>query len=467
MKTPHPRNTALERHLNVSRRGFLRNLGICLALPAFESFKPLTALAAGTGAAARLAESATGAPLRTVFAYFPNGSIPDAWWPEQQGTDFELSRTLQPLQKLRQHVQILGGLDHVNATPGDDGAGDHARANATFLTGMRARKTDSQYINVGESIDQVLAKRYGHLTRLPSLELSCDPVRKSGRCDSGYSCAYQYNISWQSPTTPRAPEANPRLVFERLFGSGSPKERQENYERRLKTEQSILDFVLDDVRSVSRGLHQSDALKMDEYLTGVREIEKRIQRAESFGDLPASPGESPDGIPADYGDHIDIMYDLLIMALQTDSTRVASLLLAGDGTNRPFPQIGIPQGHHDLTHHRGSEDSIERVRQIDSYYMHRFARFLERMEQIKDTDGNSLLHNSMIVYGSGHADANRHTHVNLPILLAGGGGGSLTPGRHVSLDSQPCTNLFLSMADRLGVDDLQRFGDSTGRVATI
>lgn len=467
MKTPRPHTAALDRHINLSRRGFLRNLGICLALPAFESFKPLTAIAANSDVAARLAETVTGAPLRTVFTYFPNGAIPDAWWPGQRGTDFELSRTLQPLQKLKQHVQILGGLDHVNATPGDDGAGDHARANATFLTGMRARKTDSQYIHVGESIDQALAKRYGHLTRLPSLELSCDPVRKSGRCDSGYSCAYQYNISWQSPTTPRAPEANPRLVFERLFGSGSPAERQENYERRLKTEQSILDFVLDDVRSVSRGLHRNDAQKMDEYLTGVREIEKRIQRADSFGDLPNSPIDAPAGIPADYGDHIDIMYDLLIMALQTDSTRVASMLLAGDGTNRSFPQIGIPQGHHDLTHHRGDQESIERVRQIDSYYVQHFARFIEKMEQTTDADGNSLLHNSMIVYGSGHADGNRHTHVNLPIVLAGSGGGSLTPGRYLDLGSQPCTNLFLSMADRLGVDDLQRFGDSTGRLAAI
>lgn len=467
MKITQPRNIAYERHLNLNRRGFLRSVGVCLALPVFESFKPLTAFAASAGKTARLAESTTGAPLRTVFTYFPNGAIPDAWWPEQQGTNYDFSRSLQPLQKLRQHVQILGGLDHVNATPGDDGAGDHARANATFLTGMRARKTDSQYIYVGESIDQVLAKRYGHLTRLPSLELSCDPVRKSGRCDSGYSCAYQYNISWQSPTTPRAPEANPRLVFERLFGAGSASERQKNYERRLKTEQSILDFVLDDVRSVSQGLNRDDALKLDEYLTGVREIEKRIQRAEVFGDLPTSTGEPPNGIPTDYGDHIDIMYDLLIMALQTDSTRIASLLLAGDGTNRPFPQIGIPQGHHDLTHHRGSEESIENVRRIDHYYVQHFARFLERMERTKDTDGNSLLHNSMIVYGSGHADGNRHSHVNLPVILAGGGGGSLTPGRYVSFDSQPCTNLFLSMADRLGVDDLQRFGDSTGRVGTI
>lgn len=467
MKTPRKQSTALDRHINLSRRGFLRNLGICLALPAFESFRPLTAVAASASAATKLAETATGAPLRTVFAYFPNGAIPDAWWPTQQGADFELSPTLQPLQKLRQQIQVLGGLDHVNATPGDDGAGDHARANATFLTGMRARKTDSQYIYVGESIDQALAKRFGHLTRLPSLELSCDSVRKSGRCDSGYSCAYQYNISWQSPTTPRAPEANPRLVFERLFGSGSPAERQENYERRLKTEQSILDFVLEDVRSVSRGLHRNDAQKMDEYLTGVREIEKRIQRAERFGDLPEAPGDVPAGIPGDYGDHIDIMYDLLVMALQTDSTRIATMLLAGDGANRTFPQLGITQGHHNLTHHRGNEDWIARVRQIDTYYVDRFARFIEKLDQTQDTDGNSLLHNSMIVYGSGHADGNRHTHVNLPIILAGNGGGTLTPGRYFSHGSQPCTNLFLSMADRLGVDDLARFGDSSGRLATV
>jgi hypothetical protein len=469
MKTnlPTPREAAAQRHLALSRRRFLRGLGVGLALPALDSLTPFKLLAADAKAAGQLATTSTGAPLRTAFVYFPNGANQHYWWPEGEGKEFQLNRTMQPLEKFKNQIQVFGELDHVNATAGPDGAGDHARANATFLTGMRARKTDSAYIQVGVSIDQVMARHVGHLTRLPSLELSCDSVRKAGRCDSGYSCAYQYNISWSSPTTPMPPEPNPRLVFERLFGAGAAGERQKNFQLRQETEKSVLDFVLDDARSLQRQLGQGDKLKLDEYLTSVREIEQRIQRAESFGDLPKAPVDSPTGIPSDFGAHMDLMYDLLALSFQTDSTRIATLLLAGDGNNRAYPQIGIPQGHHDLSHHRENEEMKDKIALIDLYYMQRFARFIEKLSQTKDTDGRSLLDNSMIVYGSGHCDGNRHSHVNLPIILAGRGGDALTPGRFVKHGNVPTTNLFLTMADKLGVKGLEKFGDSTGRVQSV
>jgi hypothetical protein len=469
MKTPSRYNpvAAAQRHLSLSRRQFLRGVGACVALPMFDSLLRPMARAASAAAAEGLASAATGAPLRMAFVYFPNGAHQRYWWPEGEGADFKLGKTMQPLQPLQRSIQVISGLDHKNATAGNDGAGDHARANATFLTGARARKTDSTDIQVGISVDQVAAQRVGHLTRFPSLELSCDSIRKSGRCDSGYSCAYQYNLSWASATTPMAPESNPRLVFERLFGAGAPGERQKNFKMRQATQRSLLDFVLDDARSLQRQLGKSDQQKLDEYLTGVREIEQRIQRAEGFGELPDPQVDTPAGIPPNYGEHMDLMYDLLAMAFETDSTRVSTLLLAGDGSNRAYPQIGIPEGHHYCSHHRNNEELMEKIGQIDLYYMERFARFLKKLDEKKDIDGRSILQNSMIVYGCGNSDGNRHTHENLPIVLAGGGGGTLTAGRFVKLGGKPMSNLFLSMTDRMGVAGVERIGDSSGRITTV
>ncbi|MBI3414058.1 MAG: DUF1552 domain-containing protein [Verrucomicrobia bacterium] len=422
---------------------------------------------AGSAAAGALATSATGAPLRMAFVYFPNGAIQDAWWPKGEGKDFELSRTMLPLEKLRHQIQVLGGLDHVNATPGPDGAGDHARASGSFLTGVRVKKTAGADIHAGVSIDQVAANHVGHLTRFPSLELTCDAVRKSGNCDSGYSCAYQYNLAWRSATQPIAPEPNPRLLFERLFGAGSPAERGKNLKLRQAQQRSVLDFVRDDARSLQRKLASRDKEKLEEYLGSVREIEKRIEKAERFGDAPNPAVDTPAGIPTGFEEYIRVMFDMLALAFQTDSTRIATFLLANEGSNRAFPEINIAEGHHFLTHHRNQPDMMDKVAEIDGFYMRQFARFLDKLEQTKDVDGHSLLYNSMIVYGSGNADGNRHTHVNLPILLAGGGGGTLTPGRFMKIGSKPATNLFLSMVDRLGVKGLERHGDSTGRVETI
>jgi hypothetical protein len=464
----------MNRQYSLSRRRFLRGVGAAaVALPAFESLiHPGTAAAAEvapqTGAAAGLATTATGAPLRTAFVYFPNGAIQANWWPTGEGKDFKFARTMEPLEKVKNSLQVFAGLDQRNAMPGPDGAGDHARASGTFLTGVRVKKTSGSDIHCGVSIDQVAANHVGHQTRFPSLELTCDSVRRSGNCDSGYSCAYQYNLSWQSPTTPVAPEPNPRLVFERLFGAGSPGQRRESLKLRQTQQRSILDFVREDAHSLDDELGNRDRQKLDEYLTSVREIEKRIAEAERFvGQTPDPAMPTPDGIPASFKEHIQLMFDMMLLAFQTDSTRVATFLLANEGSNRAFPEIGIPEGHHFLSHHRNQQDMMDKVAAIDLFYMQQFAGFLEKLEQTKDVDGNSMLHNSMIVYGSGNSDGNRHTHVNLPIILAGGGGGTLTPGRYVKFDGQPMSNLFLSMADRLGVKNLPRFGDSTARITGI
>jgi hypothetical protein len=445
---------------NINRRRFLRGLGACIALPAFGSLEPIRLLAAPS------ASAAAKAPVRMAFLYVPNGIIPSAWWPEESGSNFSLPATLQPLEKLRDKFQLISGLQDLSANPGVDGAGDHARAGGTFLTGVRIKKTAGSDIHAGVSIDQVVAQQIGHLTRFPSLELSCDSVRKAGDCDSGYSCAYAYNLAWRSANQPLTPEPNPRLVFERLFGTGSRDERINNLKRRQQEQHSILDFVMDDADAIQKKMSGRDRQKLDQYLTSVREIEQRIERAER---MPVNnpDADAPSGIPAEFGGHIELMFDMLLLAFQTDSTRVATMLIAAEGSNRTFTEIGIAEGHHNLTHHRNDPELIGKVKQIDLWYAKHLANFLDKMEQTKDVDGQSLLHNSMIVYGSGNADGNRHTHTNLPILLAGNGGGTLQPGRYTKTDQTPLTNLFLGMADRMGVPALERHGDSTGRLTSI
>jgi Protein of unknown function (DUF1552) len=470
MTTTHDRDDATiadERRAGFSRRQFLRGVGACVALPTLTTLSPTSGFSRDVAAAGRVAVTASGAPLRSAFVFFPNGAIPGAWWPKKDGTEFDLSRTLQPLETSRKLIQVLGGLDHHTADGGPDGAGDHARGNGTFLTGVRLRKSATD-IRAGVSIDQVIARQVGHLTRFPSLELSCESGRRtSGACDSGYSCAYQFNLAWSSATTPVPPEGNPRLVFERLFGVGAPGERAANMLRRRQEQKSILDFVLEDARSMQRKVSPRDKEKLDQYLTSVREIETRIEKAGRFGDAKDPNIQTPAGVPSDYTEYVQLMYDMLVLAFQSDSTRVATLLLAHDGSNRSFEHIGVSEGHHDLSHHQNRAEWIEKVSDIDLWYARQFAKFLEKLDATKDVDGQSLLHNSMIVYGGGNADANRHTHENLPIVLAGAGGGQLSGGRYVKHGSKPVTNLFLSMADRMGVTNLERFGDSSGRLTNV
>ncbi len=444
------------------RRRFLQGVGSLVALPALASLGPAAALAAPVR---RAGTTPGGAPLRTAFVYFPNGAIPGMWWPTGEGKDFKLGRTLAPLEKHKDSLQVLGGLDNVVADGGADGGGDHARGNGTFLTGVRLKKSASD-LRAGVSIDQVLATEYGHQTRFPSLELTCDGSPKAGNCDSGYACAYQYNISWSSPTTPKAAESNPRAAFERLFGAGKPGERAANLALRQQEDKSVLDFVREDARAMQSRLDAADRRKLDQYLTGVREVEGRIQKAEAFA-AHDPQADTPPGIPSEYADHVQLMFDIMVLAFQTDSTRVGSMLMAHDGSNRSFDQIGISEGHHDLTHHMNRKEWVEKVAEIDRWYVRQFAGFLDKLKAAADADGTSLLQNTMVVFGSGNADGNRHTHTNLPVVLAGGGGGLLHPGRYVRHGSKPLSNLYLALAQAAGVSKLPRFGDSTGPLTNI
>lgn len=459
---------AAQRHAHLSRRHFLRGVGACVALPALQSLLPAgsgKALAAITeGAGGRLATTATGAPLRMAWVYVPNGAISSAWWPEGDERNFTLNQTMAPLAKLKEKIQIVSGFDCMEAAPGPDGGGDHARAAGSFLTGVRAKKSSTD-VRAGVSIDQLAAKQIGHLTAFPSLELTCDDVRTTGSCDSGYACSYQFNLAWRSATNPVVPEPNPRLLFERLFGTGAPGERNENFKKRTAQQRSILDYVLGDVDAVQGRLGSRDKMKLDEYLTCVRATEQRIENAERRRDKALDPAmATPAGIPEDYQEYLQVMFDMLLLAFQTDQTRIATFMMAYEGSNRTFGGFGFPEGHHTCTHHNNRQELIDKTKRIELWYMTEFARFLEKMEQTKDVDGNSVLSNSMICYGSGHSDANRHLHNNLPIILAGGGGGALTPNRYIGFGSKPVTNLWLSLTDRLGVQGLQRHGDSTGRV---
>ena len=456
MSPLHNRNLAAERHEALSRRGFFRGMGACIALPTLASMYPSIALAA---------KATKSAPTRMAFLSVPNGTIPGAWWPAgDAGTNFELSPTLAPLAKVRNQLQVISGLANISAEAGPDGAGDHARAGGTFLTGVRVKKTAGSDIHAGVSIDQKVANQIGHLTRFSSLELTCDAVRKAGDCDSGYACAYVYNLAWRSAVQPLSPEHNPRFVFERLFGAGAPGERVANLKRRQQEQHSILDYVMQDAHALDTRLDGRDRQKLDQYLTSVREIEQRIENSERLAVKNPSMN-APAGVPTSYKEHISLMFDMLLLAFQTDSTRVATLLVAREGSNRSFDEIGIAEGHHNLTHHQNKPEMIEKVKQIDHWYVQRLAEFLEKMDATKEFDGQSLLHHSMILYGSGNADGNRHTHANLPVVVAGSGGGKLKTGRYVKAESTPITNLYLTMADGMGAQGIETHGDSTGRFA--
>ena len=449
----------------LSRRRFLRGLGISLGLPFLESVAPLREAIAAT--ASKAATTHSGGPLRMACLYVPNGVNLARWQATGEGSGYQLGETMAPLAGLKEHFQIFSGFEQRLGWANGDGGGDHARANATILTGARPKKTSGSDIRLGISVDQLAAQYAAQQTRYSSLELSCDGVRKSGACDSGYSCAYQFNVSWRSETSPVAPESNPRLVFERLFGSGKKEERQKNFALRQARQKSILDFVLDDAKALNRELGRNDQHKVEEYLNGVREIEQRIQKTERFGALPDPKAESPSGIPADYREHIRLMMDMLVLAFQTDSTRISTFMLAHDGSNRSFREIGVNDGHHNLSHHLNNPATLEKIGQIDRFYTEQLAYFLAKLRDTKEKDGRSILDNSMILYCSGLSDGNRHAHDNLPVVLAGRAGGVLTPGRHVKLgEKTPMTNLYVRMLNLMGVPT-DRFGDSTGVLTAV
>lgn len=396
-------------------------------------------------------------PTRLAFVYIPNGVNVGLWFP--QGGE-NTSESLSPLSALRGDYSVLRNLDHDKAKNNGDGAGDHARANATFLTGCQARKTAGADIRVGESVDQIIAKQIGHKTRVPSLELSTDPPRRSGNCDSGYSCAYQYNLSWRGESTPAPAERDPRMVFEKLFGSGDPKQDAIRRER----QKSVLDFVIGDAKRFNTRLDASDRGKMDEYLTAVRDIESRIENAEKFR-VEVPEGQRPNGIPDSYKEHIRLMYEMMALGFQTDTTRIASFLLAHDGSGRSFPEIGVSSGHHQISHHQMKAENLDQIARIDRFYIEQFAWFLDKLKSTPEGEGN-LLDNSMILYGGGIRDGDKHDHLDLPLLLAGHGG-NLRQGRVIQAEQgTPMTNLYLSLTDRMGAK-AQRIGDSNGQFEQI
>jgi len=430
----------------------LRGLGAAIALPALDAMTP---------ALARAAQAKS--PTRLSFVYVPNGVIKQDWTPKAEGAGYELTRILKPLERHRQDLYVLSGLCDQNGNALGDGPGDHARAGASYLTGVHCRKTAGADIQAGVSADQIAARVHSSHTRLPSLELGCEDSRTVGNCDSGYSCAYTNSISWRSPNTPMPPEMNPRLVFERMFGTIDTSLDPQTRERRARYRKSILDLVQDDTRKLVGTLAPSDRRKVDEYLTAVREIELRIAGAEKDNRELAPTIEKPAGIPIAFDEYVKLMYDLQVVAFQTDLTRVTTMMVGREGSLRVYPEIGIPDPHHPLTHHRNNPDWIEKVTRINTLHTELFGYFLNRLKTTPDGDG-TLLDHSMIVYGSGLGDGNDHTHEDLPILLAGRGGGAFKSGRHLRFaEGTPITNLYLTLLDRMDVRP-ETLGDSTGKL---
>jgi len=413
-------------------------------------------------------EPAMKPPLRMAFLYVPNGMHMEDWTPDQVGENFQLKPIMEPLANLREYLTVISGLTLDGARPHGDGGGDHARSVAAFLTGAHPRKTDGANIRNGVSVDQVAASKIGAKTRFPSLELGCEPSATAGNCDSGYSCAYTSNISWRDESTPVAKEVNPRAVFDRLFGSGDASEEGRAKDLRRLKRKSVLDFVLSDAKSLQNKLGTADQKKLDEYLYSVREIERRIVGGDK---LPVQEEGVPDyprpvGVPADYVEHLRTMFDLMVLAMQTDSTRILSFMYTNDSSNRSYPVIDVREGHHDLSHHGRNKEKQAKISKINRHHVVQLAYFLEKLKNTPDGEGN-LLDNSMIVYGSGIADGDAHNHNDLPIALFGRGGGTIKPGRHLRVPNEtPLTNLYLSMLERMGAKT-EKLGDSTGPLTVL
>ena len=433
------------------RRTFLRGMGATVALPFLDAMTPAFA-------------SASAPVTRVAFVYTANGVIMQDWTPAEEGPGFAFSKTLTPAEPFRDDLLVLTGLAHRNGEALGDGPGDHARAGASWLTGVHPRKTRGADIRNGMSVDQMLAETIGRDAPLPSLELGLQDVRMAGGCDSGYSCAYSNTISWSSPTTPLPYENNPSRVFSRLFGDGDTTDPAVRAVR-ARQNRSLLDFVRDDAARLRATLGAGDRRKLGDYLDSVREVERRIRNARHDGAaLPVL--DRPDGIPPTFEEHVRLMSDLITIAFQADLTRVVTLMYSREGGNRTYRSIGVPDAHHGLSHHLNDPEKMARLAVIDRHHVAMLAYLLGKLRGAQDGDG-SLLDHAMVVYGSSLSDSNAHTHDDLPTLLAGGGGGALRGGRHLRYpDGTPMTNLFLTMLDRLGVHR-ERVGDSTGRIAHL
>ena len=451
--------------LIMSRRTLLRGLGTALALPVLDAMIPTRLL----GAEAKAAAKAVTAPRRLAWIYVPNGIDMQNWTPAETGSAYRLTPILEPLAEFKDRFTVISGLACDKANPNGDGGGDHGRASASYLTGAQARKTEGANLKCGLSADQAAAARIGHLTKFPSLELGVEEGKQAGRCDNGYSCAYYHTISWRSETTPVVKDCDPRSVFDRLFSNGDPRESAESRARRENDRKRILDFISDDADSFRKKLTYADKQKMDEYLTSVREIEIRLEKAANEAPVaPPAGATRPEiehaGSSEKYSVCLPLMIDMMVLAFQTDRTRVITLPFADEKSNQTYGFAGANVPHHATSHHMGDPAKKALIAKINKYHIEQLAYLLRKLDAIKEANGGSVLDNSLISYGSNISDGDRHNHDELPQLLFGRAGGAIASGRHVRFDGVPLNNLWLSMLDKSGAG-VDRLGDSTGRLA--
>jgi hypothetical protein len=439
----------------LGRRTVLKGLGAAISLPFLDAMTPAFAQTPAAGSL----------PVRLAWFYVPNGIDMRHWTPAGEGPLTALPEILAPLAPHTNDITVLSNLTANWGRPLLVGAGDHGRALAAYMTGMNVHRTAGADLKVGVSADQVAARAIGHLTRLPSLEVGLEEARQAGNCDNGYSCAYAYNVSWKTETQPLPPISDPRNLFERLFGSDVA-ESPEAYARRLAMRRSILDSVLGSTQALQADLGHTDRRKLDEYLTSVREIEQQVAHTEREGTI-IDPGiDKPFGVPIDFADYFRLMTDMMLVAFKADITRLSTIMIGREGSVRPYPEIGVSDGHHPLTHHQGNQQMLDKVRQINVLHTTLFAEFLAKLKRTPEGDSN-LLDQSLIVYGSGLSDGNSHLHDQLPTLLAGRGGRVITPGRHIVYQREtPVANLFATMVEHVGVRP-EHIGDSTGRLAGL
>jgi hypothetical protein len=440
----------------MNRRTVLRGLGTAIALPLLDAMRPRLAVAG--------LQKAPASPLRFGVVYVPNGKNMKAWTPAEVGAEYRLPSTLEPLSDFRRDFLVLSGLTCDKARAHGDGGGDHARAMSAFLTGRQPKKTSGADIRAGVSVDQLIARHIGQATRFPSLEIGCEGGRQAGACDTGYSCAYSSTVSWRSDSTPVPKETNPQLLFDRLFSKGSASDQAGASAKRQQDNKSILDLVAEDARRLVPTLGSADQRKLDEYLTSVREVEQRVARSGQSAAIPDTKYSRPESelrAVADYPQLVRVMTDLMVLAWQSDQSRVTTFVYANEGSTRSYPFIDVPDGHHDLSHHQNNAGKLEKIARINRFHVSQFAYLLDRLKKTADGEG-SLLDHCAVLYGSGNSDGNRHNHDDLPILLAGHANGTLTSGRHVRFPEEtPVTNLYIEIMARMNVT-VDRFGDSTG-----
>ncbi len=448
------------KHYQISRRTVLRGLGAAIALPWLECMQPARSALAGP-VPGPLADKA--APLRLLFFNVPNGMHMPDWTPTAEGKKFDLPKTLAQLSDLREHLTVMTGLTLDGAHAHGDGGGDHARSGASFLTGSHPRKTEGADIQNSISVDQVAAQAIGQKTRFASLELGIEGSAQSGSCDSGYSCAYSSNLSWRSATSPLAKEIDPAAIFDRLFTSSDAASAAQNKSARIARRQSVLDFVLEDAKDLQKKLGAADNRKLDEYLYAVRDVENRLVGADKLrvgeDGIPNYP--RPAGVPRELDEHLRLMMDMIALAVQSDSTRILTFMYANEGNSWGYPQIGVPEGHHDLSHHGKSQEKQEKIAKINVYHLSKFTYLVKQLSLIREGD-RSLLDNCLIVYGSGISDGDRHNHDDLPIMMMGRGAGRLQGNQHLRFANKtPLCNLYLWMLHQVGVK-ADSFGDSNG-----